>query len=180
MSSFPSHSLICVFFLSNCKNTLPFSSSCHLYASFKMHFKLSARELEILDKDRVSILTKLRESHLASKQAQSCNRRPMKPPILVVPLDSSRLISIVQSCNDFVGSRQPSSEDLTKAKPVESTLINNEVASGHFYDQSLKVFFFFGEGRLSVPSMISHWRAVSESPMTRRVPFDAGFTIFED
>lgn len=121
-----------------------------------MRFKLSAKELDILDKDRVKILTQLRDSQLASaspdrgpsegigdeadpsrarisgqpaaassfpgskpggNEGQSSfnyqgswkrrsirqpqPKKPMKPPILVVPLDNSRLVCIVQRCDDF-------------------------------------------------------------------------------
>ena len=69
-----------------------------------MRFKLSVRELEILDKDRIKILKKLRESHLndtSRKQSKSSTKKPMKPPILVVPLDDSRLFCIIQTCSDY-------------------------------------------------------------------------------
>ena len=71
-----------------------------------MRFKLSVRELEILDKDRIKILTKLRESHLdntvSSKQNKSSRKKkPMKPPILLVPLDDSRLFCIIQTCTEY-------------------------------------------------------------------------------
>ena len=71
-----------------------------------MRFKLSVRELEILDKDRIKILTKLRKSHLqrtsSSKQNKSSiKKQPMKPPILLVPLDDSRLFCIIQTCDEY-------------------------------------------------------------------------------
>ena len=55
-----------------------------------MHFKLSVRELEILDKDRIKILKKLRERHLRDSSVKSSDwavKKPMKPPILVAPLE---------------------------------------------------------------------------------------------
>ena len=70
-----------------------------------MRFKLSVRELEILDKDRIKILRKLRKSHLdntSSKQNKSSTKKkPMKPPILLVPLDDSRLFCIIQTCTEY-------------------------------------------------------------------------------
>ena len=69
-----------------------------------MRFKLSVRELEILDKDRIKILKRLRESHLndtTRKQSKHFAKKPMKPPILVVPLDDSRLFCIIQRCKDY-------------------------------------------------------------------------------
>ena len=70
-----------------------------------MRFKLSVRELEILDKDRIKILKKLRKSHLdntSSKQSKSSTKKkPMKPPILLVPLDDSRLFCIIQTCTEY-------------------------------------------------------------------------------
>ena len=80
-----------------------------------MRFKLSVRELEILDKDRKKILRRLRENQL-SQNTSSYKENPtssrsnssftkknprMKPPILVVPLDDSRLFCIIQTCNEF-------------------------------------------------------------------------------
>ena len=82
---------------------------------FVMRFKLSVRELEILDKDRKKILRRLRENQL-SQNSYSYKENPtssrsnssftkknprMKPPILVVPLDDSRLFCIIQTCNEF-------------------------------------------------------------------------------
>lgn len=58
-----------------------------------MHFKLSARELEILD-DRQKILAKLRES-------QERRNKTLKPPILVVPQDDSHLMAVIERCDDF-------------------------------------------------------------------------------
>jgi hypothetical protein len=55
-----------------------------------MYFKLSARELEILDSQRQVILGTL-------LQHQSSGRpRNQKPPFLVVPFDPSGLICIIQ------------------------------------------------------------------------------------
>ena len=53
-----------------------------------MHFKLSARELEILE-DRDKILSSLRES-------QARRTKALKPPILVVPTDQSRLVTVIE------------------------------------------------------------------------------------
>lgn len=58
-----------------------------------MHFKLSARELEILD-DREVILSRLRDSQ--NKRVKS-----LKPPILVVPTDKSRLVSVIERDESF-------------------------------------------------------------------------------
>lgn len=54
-----------------------------------MYYKLSALELEILSKERNTILKELRES-------QSTRSQRLKPPILVVPFDSSDLICFIR------------------------------------------------------------------------------------
>jgi len=91
-----------------------------------MRFKLSVRELEILDKDRIKILTKLRESHLnktsKSKQNKSSRKKqPMKPPILLVPLDDSRLFCIIQTCAEYdevTENKDKEQEEVEKASSV--------------------------------------------------------------
>ena len=50
-----------------------------------MYFKRSARELQILE-DRSVVLERLRES-------QGRRQKALKPPIIVVPTDESRLVS---------------------------------------------------------------------------------------
>ena len=58
-----------------------------------MHFKLSARELEILE-DREVILSRLRDS-------QDKRVKTLKPPILVVPTDKSRLVCVIERDERF-------------------------------------------------------------------------------
>lgn len=58
-----------------------------------MFFKLSAREIEILE-ERDKILERLR-------QGQDRRTRPLKPPILVVPQDESHLMAVIERCQDF-------------------------------------------------------------------------------
>lgn len=53
-----------------------------------MYYKLSALELELLARDRNKILRQFQES-------QETRRRSLKPPILVVPNDSSGLICFI-------------------------------------------------------------------------------------
>ena len=89
-----------------------------------MHFKLSVRELEILDKDRIKILKKLRESHLrdsSRKSSKWSRKKPMKPPILVVPLDDSRLFCIIQTCNDYDDQNEVDEEGVHNTEKEIST-----------------------------------------------------------
>ena len=89
-----------------------------------MHFKLSVRELEILDKDRIKILKKLRESHLRDSSVKSSNwsvKKPMKPPILVAPLDDSRLFCIIQTCNEFDNQNEVNEEGVHSTEEKIST-----------------------------------------------------------
>lgn len=86
-----------------------------------MRFKLSVRELEILDKDRIKILTKLRESHLDKTSSKgkhnksSSKKKPMKPPILLVPLDDSRLFCIIQTCDEYDEATENKSKEQEEA-----------------------------------------------------------------
>lgn len=59
-----------------------------------MHFKLSARELGILE-DREAILSRLRDSQ------DKRTKKTLKPPILVVPEDKSRLICVIERDDSF-------------------------------------------------------------------------------
>ena len=67
--------------------------------------QLSAQELNQQDaRGRISILTKLRASHCdgsGCERSIAGQRTPMKPPILLAPLDQSDLVSIVQSYDEL-------------------------------------------------------------------------------
>ena len=67
--------------------------------------QFSAQELNQQDvKGRINMLTKLRASHCDEdecEQSIAVQRTPMKPPILLVPLDQSDLVSIVQSYDEL-------------------------------------------------------------------------------
>ena len=89
-----------------------------------MRYKLSVRELEILDKDRIKILRRLRDSHLdstpSSKPVKSSTKnKPMKPPILVVPLDDSRLFCIIQKCSEY--DDEPKLDEAEENKKLNGT-----------------------------------------------------------
>ncbi len=77
-----------------------------------MHFKLSAQELEILD-DRDKIVALLRAS-------QSRRSRPLRPPILVVAADASRLVAIVEKDEEWLEVDTEQSEERANADSADS------------------------------------------------------------
>ena len=102
-----------------------------------MRFKLSVRELEILDKDRIKILRKLRKSHLdntSSKQNKSSTKKkPMKPPILLVPLDDSRLFCIIQTCTEYdeIEEATKEQEEIKRASTSNNECCKNSTQRRH-------------------------------------------------
>ena len=111
-------------FANNRNQAFTFMIFFHIQSKYKMHFKLSVRELEILDKDRIKILKRLRQSHLngSTHQPSSSAKRPMKPPILVVPLDESRLFCVIQTCDDFDHDEEQNSneDEVVIEKPIRN------------------------------------------------------------
>ena len=117
---------------------------------FVMRFKLSVRELEILDKDRKKILRRLRENQLSQndssyKQNPTSSRSNssftkknprMKPPILVVPLDDSRLFCIIQSCNEFENDEESTS--LQKHMSTEEVVTGSSFFANKCCSQSVR------------------------------------------
>ena len=66
-----------------------------------MHFKLSARELGILE-DRETIIYRLNKSQEAQrKNGRMRVRKPLKPPILVVANDDSELVAVIERDTTF-------------------------------------------------------------------------------
>ena len=117
---------------------------------FVMRFKLSVRELEILDKDRKKILRRLRENQL-SQNNSSYKENPtssrsnssftkknphMKPPILVVPLDDSRLFCIIQTCNEFENNEE--STTLQKQMSTEEVVTGSSFFAKKCCSQSIR------------------------------------------
>ena len=60
-----------------------------------MYFKISARELEVLESERETILRTLRNCQKSKPRG-----KPMKPPILVVPLDATKLVCIIEDLSE--------------------------------------------------------------------------------
>ena len=117
---------------------------------FVMRFKLSVRELEILDKDRKKILRKLRENQLSQNDSSNkenptssrsnssfTKKNPrMKPPILVVPLDDSRLFCIIQTCNEFENDEESTSSQ--KHMSTEEVVTSSSFFANKCCSQSVR------------------------------------------
>lgn len=64
-----------------------------------MYFKLSAREFEILE-EKEAIISRL-VSNQQHPPAHGANKKPLKPPILVVTQDGSHMTAVIQRDNSY-------------------------------------------------------------------------------
>ena len=89
-----------------------------------MYYKLSARELEILDGQRQIILGTLLEHQNSGKP------RNQKPPFLIVPFDPSGLVCIIQ-IEDEIRKPETTSNENRKSQKRCNKHLHSKASSGN-------------------------------------------------